>query len=207
MGVPLKVNINNLPEDRFVFQFEKKADDFPVLRELSREGACRFKGRIRGNLQGNRIAAIFYVKGALDFQVQLTCSRCLTRFETRLHPAFELTYTREQGFPEETPGEKEIEVSAEEAGMVLFAGDEIDFAEAIQEQAVMALPFRPLCRRTCKGLCPRCGADLNDGDCGCRRKPLNGPLAALGKWKPKDRLCRSVCLQRSCIGCIGKSNA
>jgi len=37
----------------------------------------------------------------------------------------------------------------------------------IREQVLLALPTRPLCDEDCRGLCPSCGADLNEGDCRC----------------------------------------
>lgn len=182
----MKININNLPEDRFALQFEKIADAFPLLNELAREGEYVFKGPVRGDLTGSRVGTFFYVKGRLNLQVRLTCSRCLKPFDSRLDSKFELTYTREPAPVDEAPEKQEVEISAEDAGMVWFEGDEIDFAGALQEQIVMSLPFRPLCRKACKGLCPQCGADLNAGDCGCRRIAGDGPFAALAGLKFKD---------------------
>ena len=46
---------------------------------------------------------------------------------------------------------------------------------------VMSLPTKLLCKETCKGLCPTCGKDLNDGDCGCRVKEIDPRLAALAE--------------------------
>ncbi len=43
----------------------------------------------------------------------------------------------------------------------------IDSDEALIEQIILELPLRHLCKEDCKGLCPKCGADLNMGDCGC----------------------------------------
>lgn len=43
----------------------------------------------------------------------------------------------------------------------------IDLSGAISDAVVMDTPFVLLCRPDCAGLCPQCGANLNDGDCGC----------------------------------------
>ena len=48
----------------------------------------------------------------------------------------------------------------------------------LREQFVLAVPFAPLCREDCKGLCPQCGIDLNTGTCACE-KPVDPRLAAL----------------------------
>ena len=46
---------------------------------------------------------------------------------------------------------------------------------------VMSLPTKLLCKDNCKGLCPTCGKNLNDGDCGCRTKEIDPRLAALAE--------------------------
>ena len=78
---------------------------------------------------------------------------------------------------DDAPAEGRAE--AEDAGLIGFRGEEIDLTEGIQEQVVLNLPMRPLCREDCKGLCAACGADLNLGECNCRRQPPDGPFAAL----------------------------
>ena len=60
---------------------------------------------------------------------------------------------------------------------------EIDLTEAVQEQILLSLPLRPLCREDCKGLCPGCGEDLNKGACGCSGKAVDPRLAVLGNLK------------------------
>ena len=49
--------------------------------------------------------------------------------------------------------------------------DEIDLGLLVRDAVVLELPMAPLCREACAGLCPRCGADLNEGDCGCVAPP------------------------------------
>jgi uncharacterized protein len=46
---------------------------------------------------------------------------------------------------------------------------EIDLGEAVREALILAIPEFPLCREDCRGLCARCGADLNQGECRCPR--------------------------------------
>jgi DUF177 domain-containing protein len=45
--------------------------------------------------------------------------------------------------------------------------DELDLGPLVRDAVVLELPMAPLCRPDCAGLCPRCGANLNEGDCGC----------------------------------------
>jgi uncharacterized protein len=53
----------------------------------------------------------------------------------------------------------------------------------IREQMILALPTRPLCQEDCRGLCPRCGANLNERDCGCNLETGDARLAVLRSIK------------------------
>ena len=60
-------------------------------------------------------------------------------------------------------------------------GTELDLTEAVREQLLLQVPAYVLCREACAGLCPRCGADRNDGECGCAPPDEGSPWAALKK--------------------------
>ena len=84
--------------------------------------------------------------------------------------------------PEDVEPE-EIEISAQDMGLIYFQGEEVNLRDGIQEQVVMAFPIRPLCRENCRGLCAACGADLNQVDCGCDLTPVSNKFAALKDLK------------------------
>ena len=55
------------------------------------------------------------------------------------------------------------------------------------ELLFLGLPTRDLCREGCRGLCPKCGKNLNEGDCGCDRKEIDPRLAVLKKFLDTDQ--------------------
>ena len=175
----MRIHTEGLKESRLALEFEQTADVFPVLRELIRRRECDFTAPIRIRLKAARIGEMVEVEGDLETALRLTCGRCLTEFVGPLATDFAITYVREaHGLPaDDAPAEGRAE--AEEAGLIGFRGEEIDLTEGIQEQVVLSLPLRPLCREDCKGLCAACGADLNLGECDCRRQHPAGPFAAL----------------------------
>ena len=61
----------------------------------------------------------------------------------------------------------------------------IDPDPALIEALTLEFPMVFLCKEDCKGLCPRCGKDLNEGDCGCPKKEIDPRLAILGKLLDK----------------------
>jgi uncharacterized protein len=78
----------------------------------------------------------------------------------------------------EAPSEEGPEVREEDLDVFPFDGEKIDLEPLFREQFVLAVPFAPLCREDCKGLCPQCGIDRNTGTCNCE-KPIDPRLAAL----------------------------
>ena len=61
----------------------------------------------------------------------------------------------------------------------------LDMDEQLREQLEMEFPARFLCKDDCKGLCPKCGKNLNEGECGCVTKEIDPRLAPLQKLLDK----------------------
>jgi len=72
----------------------------------------------------------------------------------------------------------------EEGEAYPILGQQIDLEPLAREALVLALPLAPLCRPDCAGLCPTCGADLNDGPCRCPPSGGDARWAALDVLRP-----------------------
>ncbi|MGB5421861.1 MAG: DUF177 domain-containing protein [Desulfobacterales bacterium] len=175
----MRVNIDDIGDSGIGLTFEEGAESFPSLLELSRSGECVFLMPLTIGLRIRRIGQMFEADGRFETRVRLCCSRCLADYETPLAADFNLSFSREQPETGDLSRRAEIELGAEEIGLILFHGEEIDLRDAVQEEVLMAVPMKTLCRRECKGLCRQCGADLNQGDCGCERKIINPKFAVL----------------------------
>ena len=68
---------------------------------------------------------------------------------------------------------------------LLIEKSSIDPDSAIREAILLDFPMIFLCKNDCRGLCAKCGADLNDGDCSCPKKEIDPRLAILGKLLDK----------------------
>ena len=153
------------------------------LAALTENDACVFKGPLTVKLRVTPSAGMFQVEGRIRGTATLPCGRCLANADIPLNCTFRLSFARTiPGSDAESPSETH-ELQAEELGVVLFEGDEIDFRDIIQEQVIMAIPMQPLCREDCNGLCTRCGANLNEGSCGCTVDEVDPRLAILNKLK------------------------
>jgi uncharacterized protein len=103
-----------------------------------------------------------HVAGKIEAGLSLTCGRCLKDFGYRVSNGFSLFFAREK------VTEREKELKASDMDVNYLSGPEIDTTELILAQLSLEVPMQPLCAPDCRGLCPRCGADLNAGDCACR---------------------------------------
>ena len=181
----MKIFVDKIPDEGLSLDFEEGTELFPVLKEIEKTDECKISDPVRTHLKVRKITGMIEVKGRVEMSARFSCRRCLTEFELPLKRRFQLFYTDKLPEVEETDTEDGVELTAEDMGLILYKVKEIYLREAIQEQLVMAFPAWPLCREDCKGLCLKCGADLNQGDCGCDRTPGDDRFAVLKNLKLK----------------------
>lgn len=168
------INITHLLEKEFAGEFEERPRRFPALVHLTGQGEFRFHTTLKANLRAQRNRNIIEVTGGISTMIGLSCSRCLKPFDAPFSRRVVITYTTGKSNAQEgghrlskTPTEEENAMM----GVLSFAGDKLNLREGIQEQILLNLPRHPLCAKSCRGLCPSCGADLNTEKCGCGKKP------------------------------------
>ncbi len=120
-----------------------------------------------------------FAAGTFDGHLQVACSRCVGPVRLDVHEKLRVTFMPPGEMPtEDEAAEEGVEVREEDLDVFPFDGETIDVEPLLREQFVLAVPFAPLCREDCKGLCPQCGIDLNTGTCSCEQ-PVDPRLAAL----------------------------
>ena len=119
-----------------------------------------------------------FISGALDTVTTAACSRCAEEFDLRRSRRFRYVLA-----PKVMGDNDDLALKAEDLEFSFYQGDEIDLGPLIREQALLAMAERPLCREECRGLCAQCGANLNEGDCGCSPPGLDPRLAVLRSLK------------------------
>jgi uncharacterized protein len=179
----MEIHLEQIKEDGLVLAFENSVETFPILAEMVAGGECEFVAPIKAALRALRIGDLVEIDGHIETSVRLPCSRCLKLFETPLKSNFALTYIQHPADVIEDNETQEVELSAEDMGIVYFQGEKINLKDGIQEQVVMEFPLRPLCNLDCKGLCPECGVDLNEDPCDCDQRPSTGRFAVLKNLK------------------------
>ena len=120
------------------------------------------------------------IVGRLTAAVQAECAKCLRPVSVQIDCDYN-QLLRRVGYENETQQEDEDEEDA-----ILFDGSSCDLTASAVETLNLHLPIRFVCSDECKGLCPICGTDLNQQDCGCA-KAIDSPFSALADLLKKDQ--------------------
>jgi uncharacterized protein len=121
----------------------------------------------------------YRIVGHAAAMLELTCSRCAESFRVPVDAAFDLRYVPHS----ENTGEQEREVEEDDLTTAYYRDETIDLGELVREQFYLALPMKPLCAEACKGLCPQCGMNLNQGTCDCHQEWQDPRFEALRALK------------------------
>ncbi|WP_341271486.1 YceD family protein [Clostridium acetobutylicum] len=97
--------------------------------------------------------------------VELTCSRCLQKFPYDIDLEIDEKFT-------DNPENKDDEV-------IFINNYEVDINEIVENNIILSLPIKKLCREDCKGLCPMCGTNLNISTCNCHEDNIDPRFAKL----------------------------
>lgn len=150
---------------------------YDVDEPLDRIDEYEVSGPVQGQVKLTRTNRGVYVDARLGATVKLVCGRCLEEADESVQVRI-----REEYLPtvDVSTGLPVAERPDEEAGTI----DEhhiLSLDDAFRQYTLLELPMRPLCRPDCKGLCPRCGKNLNEGPCDCLPEPASEGLEPLAK--------------------------
>jgi DUF177 domain-containing protein len=121
----------------------------------------------------------YRVTGTVRATLQLECGRCLEDFPLPVNAAFELRYVPQS---ESAADEAERQITEDDLTTAFYSDGMLDLIDLMREQFLLALPMKPLCAQSCRGLCSECGANLNRTECSCKpvwEDPRLAPLKGL----------------------------
>lgn len=123
------------------------------------------------------------MRGDISATLKFTCGRCLKDFSRDMVAPVDLVYS-----PAKAGGAEGVkdDLAIDDIGTSYYKEDEINVSDIVMEQIRLGIPMKPLCSENCKGLCPKCGADLNETTCKCVVQTTDPRLMALEKYL-KDR--------------------
>jgi len=103
------------------------------------------------------------------------CARCLKDISVK------------ETFPIEESFIRSDEASPEDEDAYIFDGGTITVDDAVRDNLFMNIKGRYLCSEDCRGICPQCGKNLNDGECGCESEFIDPRWAGLADLMKKDQ--------------------
>ena len=139
------------------FEFSAAAEKL-FGEDLSGEG---FVGDVKIFGEVEDVGRCYVVRGRIECKKNFICDRCLAPSSAEQVHEFD-----------------------EEFKLAAVVDDTIDVTELLRDTLLAGQPMKNLCKADCKGLCPACGANLNDGDCSCGGLVVDPRLAALKDFKP-----------------------
>lgn len=186
--------------------------DIPGTAEALRPANLKTKPPVRPtqvefNLRN--VDGVIVVSGDISTSVQLLCSRCASPFFFPVNEHFTALYCKDKEMAGISYLDKNMNPRGQNKGharhahdfnaaegteassdleITYIAEEYLDLPVVLTEQVQLRLPFQPLCKEDCKGICANCGADLNVGRCACSKIVSKNPFSALKSFKvPSSR--------------------
>lgn len=94
----------------------------------------------------------------IETKIETTCSRCLNK----------ITYEYNTSINTELVQENDVDDDETDDDILIYKEDVIDLGKIIEENIITNIPMKILCNEDCKGLCLKCGKDLNSNTCNCK---------------------------------------
>ncbi len=177
------ISLQELERREINFREEYPPETIDLDPEMRQSGPLRTSGRatLIEEHHGRGVIQDIRVQGELATSVDVACARCLEPVSRKLERSFELLY-RPRGVD---AGREEISVTQAEAEIGYYVGEGVELKDILREQILLALPMKVVCREECKGLCPSCGQNLNQGACHCAEAVADPRWQALQGLKEK----------------------
>jgi uncharacterized protein len=163
------IKITNLSEGTHELIFEEKTENL----ELDNP----FYGKFRSFVTLNKLHDQIIISVNSQFKVKYECDRCGIEFNSKLNSEYQMVYLM---------NEEPAETDSINVTYLSRTADKIDIKNDVREFALLSVPMKKLCKEDCKGLCYKCGTDLNKEQCKCSNEEIDP------RWRPllnlKDKL-------------------
>lgn len=159
----MKIPVEQITPSPKEIMFSEKTEELNSRFAKEKYRDFHFPSLLNGSLVYYRSGQELFFHGSFGGSLEGCCSRCLITYPFDVEKSFDLVLV-----PEPVRSERKVEeLKREELGLSYYSSDVINLAPLIEEQVLLALPTRPLCREDCRGLCSGCGANLNSEECAC----------------------------------------
>ena len=148
----MKIWVARIPEEGASYE----GRDSGAIMQVENDPVVRKTGDVRYELYAQRVSDELVVRGTLAAELEMRCARCSEFFSTTVAVS---------DFLRAYPAPKSL--------------DSVDITEDLREEILLNVPAFAVCSADCKGICPRCGVDLNKDSCACKTEEGPTPWSAL----------------------------
>jgi uncharacterized protein len=134
----LRINVNQVSFEGVVFEETISPGSLDLDTEI-----VKFCKPLQVRVEACRVSNVISAHLVISSEILFQCSRCLNEFKNEFNKEIQLDY----------PFDSSVRY--------------IDLDPDIREEIIMDYPIKPLCVAKCKGLCVKCGKNLNEGGCNC----------------------------------------
>jgi uncharacterized metal-binding protein YceD (DUF177 family) len=148
----------------------------------------------------SQVDEVVVLRGHIETYVTLVCSRCANPFHLNCRPDFSGLFCKDPvmagvahlGEDKRPSGKNNgyarhahdmssdvLQSEGKDLDITYLANDYVDLGDVLTEHLQLQIPFQPLCRADCKGMCTQCGSDLNTGRCACAKIANSHPFSVL----------------------------
>jgi uncharacterized protein len=188
----MRVNIDEIKEGALPRAWDLSREEVDEMLKGDRAG-YRAQGPTHVEARLSKVERRLFFQATSTPVLTAPCGRCLSPVTVEVPVRIDLTFVPEDEVREASGatapdrGAGHVAGSFEGAAVdeETYSGKVIDLDPAVREQILLSIPSYPVCRESCKGLCPVCGSNLNDGDCGCDRRTPDPRWAGLDKFRQK----------------------
>lgn len=168
----MRIHVRDIEETTRVLVFEEPTSELNALLGGPVKD-YQFLGPGAVSLACYRAGLELFFNGEVTSPVVGQCARCAEMFEFSLTTALAFVLVPRSG------QWAEDDFDAQGGDVNTYEGEEVDLSPIVRERVLLDLPTLPLCDVDCRGLCARCGANLNEGACGCASEAGDPRLAVL----------------------------
>jgi DUF177 domain-containing protein len=177
-AIAVKLRVDDITAEARDLFFVEPEQEINRILVRGRMREYHLREPIRVKVSYYRAGTEVFLTGEVSASTAASCARCAEEFIAGNRRQFRYVMA-----PKAVGYDKQADLCADDLEFSLYEGENIDLTPLVREQVLLALADRPLCREECKGLCPHCGSNLNESDCGCSSEARDPRLAVLRTLK------------------------
>lgn len=158
----MKIPVAGLGEGVYEHHFDQPASSLGLGGDFS---------DVHVDARLEKTADELHLEARIHTAARFVCDRCLAEFTRTLESGYSMHYLYSEA--------EAARFDPAEVQVIAPGTPSIDLGEDVRQTVLVAVPLKLLCRESCKGLCPTCGKNLNEGPCDCRPEPQDSRWDAL----------------------------